>query len=63
MFHSRKANGRVTADTSDKEFNDGRRVEEVAKPMSANSVRLPVRDHRSCFGFGSLSPSKTAIAL
>ncbi len=54
---------RVTADTSDKEFEDGSRVEEVAKPKPANSVRLPARGHRSDFGFGSLSPSKTAIAL
>ncbi len=39
---------------SDGQFEDGSRVEELAKPKPANSVRLPVRGHRSDFGFGAL---------
>ncbi len=59
-----EVNVRVMSSMSDKEFEDGSRVEEVGR--SANSVRLPVRGHRSDFGFraSALSPpSKTAVVL
>ncbi len=57
---------RVTASMSDEEFEDGSRVEELAKPKPASSVRLPVRGHRSDFGFGALAlspPSKTGVVF
>ncbi len=57
---------RVTASMSEEEFEDASRVEELAKPKLANSVRLPVRDHRSDFGIGALAlspPYKTVVVF
>ncbi len=57
---------RLTASMSDKEFEDASRVEELAKPKPANSVRLPVHGHWSDFGFGALAlspPYKTVVVF
>ncbi len=57
---------RVTASMSDEEFEDASRIEELAKPKPANSVRLPVHGHWSDFSLGALAlspPYKTVVVF